>query len=224
MPPKPGKHGKHSCRQWFSPPPRGSLSAQKVKKLHFLVFSAFSIIFMKSEEMCGNDKKLPTFGVWAENDPPEPLKKHCPSKVFGRAGRRCAHFMKIGEIPGKSPKICTFSSKTAIFTHFQHFHIFAILRFRSISVPPTPPEINTFLFILGGGRNPQNVKKPLLPLISIGSLTHWLLIRPGLIGGPPGDHFHSFMLFPKSRVFAISQLSVEFLENPIFSWNFMIFP
>ena len=155
MPPKPGKHGKHSCRQWFSPPPRGSLSAQKVKKLHFLVFSAFPIIFMKSEEMCGNDKKLPTFGVWAGNDPPEPLKKHCPSKVFGRAGRRCAHFMKIGEIPGKSPKICTFSSKTAIFTHFQHFHIFAILRFRSISVPPTPPPTNTF-YSFGGGQNSCN--------------------------------------------------------------------
>ena len=150
MPPKPGKHEKHSCRQWFSPPPRGSLSAQKVKKLHFLVFSAFSIIFMKSEEMCGNDKKLQTFGVWAENDPPEPLKKHCPSKVFGRAGRRCAHFMKIGEIPGKSPKYALFHQRPRFSHIFSFFHIFAILRFRSISGPPTPPKINTFYSFWGG--------------------------------------------------------------------------
>ena len=139
MPPKSGKHEKHSCRQWFSPPPRGSLSAQKVKKLHFLVFSAFPIIFMKSEEKCGNDKKLPTFGVWAENDPPEPLKKHCPSKVFGRAGRRCAHFMKISEIPGKSPNYAPFHQKP-------RFHLFSALftflrfcdfgRFRSPRPPP----------------------------------------------------------------------------------------
>ena len=184
-------------------PPAGVTFRPKSGKLHFLVFSAFSIIFMKSEEKCGNDKKLPTFGVWAENDPPEPLKKHCPSKVFGRAGRRCAHFMKIGEIPGKSPKICTFSSKTAIFTYFQHFHIFAILRFRSISVPP--PR-NKYIFIhLGGGQKSSKCQETITATMNINSDTAPVINKAGFNRGPPRgplSQFHAFSEIPRFRDFS----------------------
>ena len=132
-------------------PPRGGHFPPKKWKNAFSCFFCFShIVHEKGRKSEENDQKWQTFGVWAENDLPEPLKKHCPSKVFGRAGRRCAHFMKIGEIPGNSPKYALFHQKPRFSPIFSFFHVFAILRFRSISVPPTPPKINTFYSFSGG--------------------------------------------------------------------------
>ena len=121
--------------------------------------------------------------------------------------------------------MCTFSPKPRFPPIFSFFHVFAILRFRSISVPPTPPKEKINLFILGGGQKSSKCQETITPNHNTWSASALVINKAGFNRGAPRGPLSPFCAFseiPRFRDFSTfrkiswkSNIFMEFHDFPI---------